>query len=245
MKNNFLLLLLLTCLDVHSQIGLPDNRANGSVQLSSSLFFEEILGKPISSAENKGINGSAFLKTAWSLSTVRLKDGHLFANIPIKLNLYTGDVHYLSSDKRELVAPQGIITGFEMPDTVITGEIKERSFVNLLPVGTETKNPWYEIAENGKASLLLHTTVKINEIKTLGSTEVEKDFLHIDDAYILLNEQLLKCKKEKSFFPGLMTDKKEAIGNFIDTNKLKCKSTDDFKTIIHYYNSLFTKKVEV
>ena len=75
---------------------------------------------------------------------------------------------------------------------------------------------------------------RLNEL----SGEKSKEFAVRENLYLQLGGELKRIKKEASFFLGIMADQKDAINQFINTNKINFKNEDQLIGLISYYNSL-------
>lgn len=126
-----------------------------------------------------------------------------------------------------------------MNDTTEIGKIETQLFcTGFKPTDKNDENTFYEVLDTGKASLLLHKKVKVIETKTLGSATTDKEYHSFQEYYIHMNDTLIKCKKNKSFFTGLFADKKDLVEQYIDANNIKFRSEKDFRPLVAYYNSL-------
>ena len=59
-----------------------------------------------------------------------------------------------------------------------------------------------------------------------------------EDYYVYDGKTMQRVKKDKAFILAALSDKRDSIEAFIETNKLKLKSIDDIKRAIDYYNTL-------
>ncbi|MEP7373930.1 MAG: hypothetical protein ABI675_11110 [Chitinophagaceae bacterium] len=78
----------------------------------------------------------------------------------------------------------------------------------------------------------------MTETKTIGSAITEKEYQPFQEYYIFMNDTLVKCRKSRSFFIELFTDKKNLVEQYIDIFKIKFKSEKDFRLLVVYYNSI-------
>lgn len=215
---------------------IPAATGNGQVHLPATLFLDEVYGKPLSPGGNE-VKGSPFLKPWWSDAVIRLEDARVFEKVPVRINLYTQAIHYLSHDK-ELEAPAGIVREVTLTDTAETGQRVTRVFRNGYPSFRGASGSfYYEVIEDGAVQLLLMIQKKILATKTLGSPVEEKEFVTAQQYVVYKNGQMHELKRNKAFITTLLADQKEGVDNFVSTHHLKCKSIDDCQQLIRFYNS--------
>ena len=221
-----------------AQLPFADNRANGSVRLPAVIFLDEVFGKRFDPSASPGITGSPFLKSWWTNCTITLNDNRVFENVPIRINLQNQMVHYLSRET-EMLAPGALITEIRFADTSETGAVIIRTFRNGFPsFGNNTAAAYYEVLIDGAAKLLLLTKKKLVSTKTPGSPVEEKELVDIREYFVFKNNRLLELKKDRDFLAEFLSDKKDAVNSYIQSNKLKCKSISDLQKVILFYNSL-------
>jgi hypothetical protein len=213
-------------------------RGSLAVKLPSTLFFNELIGKPFASSDYSDISGSPFINKDWRNCTIKLNDGRYFGDVPVKVNILNQSLHYKPIGGGEREVSKGIITEVQMPDTSANAVITTRLFrTGFSSIDKNDEHTFYEILDSGKVELLLWRAVKVTETKIIG-VGTEKEYQSSQDYYINLDSNLVKCKKSSSFFIELFADKKDQVKKYIDENNLKCKSEKDFGRIVRFYNSL-------
>ncbi len=212
-------------------------RGSLAVKLPSTLFFNELIGKPFASSDYADISGSPFINKDWRNCTIKLNDGRYFGDVPVKVNILSQSVHYRSTGGEREVS-KGIITEVQMPDTSANAAITTRLFrIGFSSIDKNDEHTFYEILDSGKVDLLLWRAVKVTETKIIG-VGTEKEYQFSQDYYVNIDSNLIKCKKSNSFFIELFSDKKDLVKKFIDEQKLRFRSEQDFSRIVRYYNSL-------
>lgn len=189
---------------------------------------------------NPHIKGSAFYDPAFSPSQITLKSGAVYTGIATKINLFTNDIYYLSSDSTQLVAGKGAIkkvilyqNKHSKPDSVIFS-------CGYPSINHNDENTIYEVLVSGEASLVKLTMKFLTDDQTLTATPEDKKFVENTDYYVAISKKNIieKWKKGKDFITGILNDKGSAIQKFIDDQNLKCKSLEDTERVIEYYNQL-------
>jgi len=213
-------------------------RGTVTIKLPSSVFFNEITGRPYYPTEGT-VNGSPFLNDEWKRCIIKLRDGRYFENVPVKLNLLNQTLHYNTAAGTEMEVSPGLITGLQIIDTSETGQTSVRHFYcGFNAVGNNDEHTFYEAVVEGKSGLLLCRKVRLAEVKVVGLA-TQKEYQSSEEYYVGVDSNIVKCKKSASFFIELFADKKDEVKKYIDDQKLKFKSEKDYRRIVTYYNSLW------
>ncbi len=91
---------------------------------------------------------------------------------------------------------------------------------------------------NGKISLLKSINKNIEERLNELSGEKSKEFAQRENLYVLNEGSLKRVKKDSDFFINTMANQKEAINQYIRSNKLNFKNEEQLKKLVEFYNSL-------
>lgn len=237
------LICLLCCAGIY-QTSLAQQTSFGTMQgppmaMPATIFLTDIQGKRSSEEWNRHeIKGTPFLIGNWATAVITLADNRKFTNVSIRLNCVNNSIHYLNAQKEEMVAPEGVIKELLLLDSQSTWP-KEYVLVSGFPaIDKHTINTFYERQINGKAQLLVYTKKRLMELRTMGSAAPEKEYMGVESFYLYKNGQIYGWEKGKDFLLELLSDKKEAVEGFIKQNNLKCKSIEDCRSVISYYNTL-------
>lgn len=239
MKKQFLVVTILAFGSAISHAQVPGTQSNIRVSLPAAIFLTDINGKmQPANLDNREIKGSPFFTEKWTQCIIRLSDNRQFEKVPIRLNLQTQEVHYLSAKQEEMLAPEGIIREIQLEDTTETG-IVSHTFLNGFPfIDNNDVYTYYDRLVNGNAQLLLFTRKKLMDLKTYGMAGSEKEYLGVDIYYVYKDGIIQSLKKDKRFIVNLLADKKEQVEQYIAANHLKCKSIPDIRQVLTYYNTL-------
>lgn len=236
---------LLAYLQIYSQGGSP---SISSINLGRSTItpttfnLGEIMSTKVDFTVNNDphIKGSPFYNELFSPSLIVLKNGIIYNGVETRINLVTNDIYFLTKDSTQLVAGKGVIKKVifyqyknSKPDSII--------FSSGYPaVNQYDENTFYEELVSGEAAFLKFTTKVLNNDQSLTASPLDRRYTDITDYYVSFRKKgtIEKWRKGKDFIIGFLSDKSGAIQKFIDNNNLKCKSPEDVKRVVEYYNHL-------
>lgn len=237
MKPVLLSVLALTMLNHFSQGQAQAPNFNPNAQ-SPVIYLSDLQGRRATDEWNRTeIKGTPFFTRNWGTASVTLKDNRNFKNVSVKLNCVNNTLHYLTGNKEEMIAPDGMIKEVVVIDSSESG-VKEYQFVSGYPViGKHTGFTFYERQVNGKAQLLVFTKKRMLESRPLGSAAPEKEYLGVKSYFIFKDGNMQEWEKGKDFLLNLLSDKREAVESYIKTQGLKCRSEEDLKKVLSFYNT--------
>jgi len=237
MKPVLLSILALTVLNQFSQAQGQAPNFNPNSQ-SPVIFLTDIQGRRATEEWNRTeIKGTPFFNKDWSAALVTLKDNRTFKNVSVRLNCVNNTLHYLTSNKEEMIAPDGVIKEVLLIDSS-GAAVKEHQFVSGYPaIGKHTAYTFYERQLNGKAQLLVFTKKRMLENRPLGSPAPEKEYLGVESYFVFKDGVMHEWEKGKDFLLNLLADKREAVEQYIKAQGLKCRSEEDLKKVLSFYNT--------
>ena len=94
-------------------------------------------------------------------------------------------------------------------------------------------------ANTSCASPVVPTTeVGAPGVPTNTEDDAVAEFAQRENLYVLNEGSLKRVKKDSDFFINTMANQKEAINQYIRTNKLNFKNEEQLKKLVEFYNSL-------
>ena len=238
-----ILSLLIGCSGLTGWAQLPtvsNPNAGGRVLLPATIFFNDVSGIRKSNEFNqRPIKGTPFFKENWGNCTVRLTDNRVFEKITGRVNLYSNTFHYLSAHDEELEAPADKIREIRFADTTESGT-SWHLFANGYPaIDKNTTSTYYEVLQQGKVQLLQFARKKILELKgDVGMPSQDQEFLKLESWYVFRDGKIQELKKDKNALIEYLSDKKEQVESYIQSNRLKCRSIAEIRQVVSYYNIL-------
>lgn len=195
----------------------------------------DMSGKPVLQKTEYDAEGSPYYPQEYYKATVFIKNGKTYSNIYVKLNLYENLVLYKEPDGTELAAT---VTIQRIVFTDTASNIYNMVFENGFPsAGKQNDGSYYQVLDSGKTKLLKYYWVDLSDIKGYGEASVKRVFEQKQFYYLLLGGKMTKLEKGQEALLSILTDKKEEIKKYIEKQKIKCRSEDDWKKVIAYYNS--------
>jgi hypothetical protein len=207
-------------------------------------YFNDGDGKPIYfSRTNFTEEGNACLYNEYRLARVTTNSNVIYDSINVKLNLINGDIQYLDAKGKEMVTLIPV-KKIQFYSCIKDGELFPASALIGLPAGlNQAGSEIYEVLDSGKIQLLKQIKMTYRDETKYGQAGIVRIYEKKSQLYWLGgNKKLQKIEKSKKDILDLITDKKEIMQNFIQTQNLNYRNEKDLITIFKYYNSLFSDK---
>lgn len=236
MKNHLIALLICLTLSSSSLYSQANNISTTS-KWGQQIFLSDVNGRAF---ENKyaDVTGSAYLYPNFKFATIVLKDGRTYNNVQARLNLVEHEVNFIASNGEQGYIGKGMVTSILFNDTTKDGVNANIFQTGFSPIDNQSAIHFYQVLVNGKISLLKSINKNIEERLNELSGEKSKEFAQRENLYVLYEGSLKRVKKDSDFFLSTMANQKEAINQYIRTNKLNFKNEDQLKKLVEFYNSL-------
>ena len=235
MKNYFLVFICL--ITTSTSLSAQANSVSTTSKWGQQIFLSDVNGRAF---ENKyaDVSGSAYLYPNFKFATIELKDGRTYNNVQARLNLVEHEVNFIASNGEQGYIGKGMVTSILFNDTTKEG-IKSLFFqTGFTAIDNQTAIHFYQVIVSGKLSLLKSMNKNIEERLNELSGEKSKEFAQRENLYVLNEGSLKRVKKDSDFFLSTMANQKEAINQYIRTNKLNFKNEEQLKKLVEFYNSL-------
>lgn len=235
MKNYFLVFICF--FTTSTSLSAQANSVSTTSKWGQQIFLSDVNGRAF---ENKyaDVSGSAYLYPNFKFASIVLKDGRTYNNVQARLNLVEHEVNFIASNGEQGYIGKGMVTSILFNDTTKEG-IKSVFFQTGLPaIDNQTAIHFYQVIVFGKLSLLKSINKNIEERLNELSGEKSKEFAQRENLYVLNEGSLKRVKKDADFFINTMANQKEAINQYIRSNKLNFKNEEHLKKLVEFYNSL-------
>lgn len=233
-RNIFIILWALSSYNSRSQDYMKENISGGNA------FASDFNGRPMYQKTEYRIEGTPYYFDEYYWGDVISVSGKEYKNVRIKFNLLEHHLQFITDDGTEMIAtsPVKAIRFSSLPAG------KDSSKAVTLISGSGVLNApdavIYEVLDSGKASLLKKITLSYRDEKKYGEAGITRHFERKENEFfILLNNEYKKVEKKNEFFLTLLHDRSKEIEDFINKNRLNCRSIKDIQQLIRYYNSLF------
>jgi len=184
------------------------------------------------------VAGSPFFLEDWKFGKLKVADNSLYSGIRLKLDILNQQVHFLKTDNVEMVAPVGMIREITLLDSSKTIPVTYFFQCGFPTIDNQDGKNFYLVMSDGKIKLLESLRKSIHQEKNEYEGTSIKEFRQYEDYYFFIDNKMYRIKKDKKFILDLMKPNEVKIENYISQNNLSCKSIDDIKKIVDYYNSL-------
>ncbi len=211
---------------------------SSSAQLAKPLIASDFGGKPwIAPPESVDMEGSPFFNDKYTKATVLMKNNQFIENLPVKLNLLENKLFYLDEKgvEMESVMPVNKIIFTEV-GSPLNGIIFSNGF---MPGGQITSNTFLQVLDTGKVWLLQHHLLSISDYKPYGTNMTIKKVNTKVSYFVGTPSGALFGLGKEDVVVQALSNRKEQVSKFIQSNKLKFKNADDYRTLVRYYNALF------
>lgn len=183
--------------------------------------------------KDQKIEGSVFVNEQWNNGYVKLPDGRMAANLPLRFNAYTNQIHFLK-DSAELTLTINVREfGYSFGNNLAEQQVT--LFRNGFPsISKQDSLSFYEVLVGGNISLVKYHSKILRQITPITGITAYK----IDDADVLYlffknkNEMAL-LKKDRDYITSLLTAKEAVKFNeLVNENGFKLKSEKDFIILV-------------
>jgi hypothetical protein len=222
--------LLIISLNAQAQQRLPESEA---------LLDKLRLNKGISGLKDvlyKDITGNPYIFKDFQPGTLVTNDGERYKT-SLRYDIYANEMHLKDKDQ---------IFAIFRPEKVKMLETDSIKFIyseygKSAEAEVSDGASYFIVKTEGKCKLLVKKNIRIQDAeppKLYQDTKPAK-FIHTTDTYYLKlenkNAVLIRNKKD---IPSVLTDQKEALNKFINSNKYGTKRIEDLVEIVDYYNNL-------
>lgn len=194
-----------------------------------------IPGKPLQVNENVPINGSPYLKDSWIYGNVRIRNGKMHNNLPIKYNVYTDRLEFRHGDGIFETEPSVVVefSFLENNDTII--------FRNgFSGIAGYKQTAYFQILYKKKWTWLKKTACKIitDPGSSYGSSK-NKTFNKEDFYFLLKNDGgYHQFKKTKKSLLKTFADHHKEIEAFIENNDINFQNEGDFIMVLSFIDQI-------
>jgi hypothetical protein len=230
-KKIWVLILLLICGRSYAQ------QAGMQADMEHVFTFTDENGRAFSNSD-AGVEGNPFFINNWTYGSFKIGNGGAIYSWKLKLNLYTQEVHFLSTTNNEMSFPNGYIKDLVLMDSTQYPFANYHFQCGFPKIDKQDTNTLYRVISDGKIKFLECQKVNIVTEKNSLTGAVDKSFRRTTFHYLYIGRTMEEVKRDKEFMLDLFKDKRAAVESFMTAKKLSFKSTEDIRKITDYYNGL-------
>lgn len=183
--------------------------------------------------EFTNINGTPFFIEEWLPGVMYMKDGARANKFKLRFDAYNNELLFLNgNDPLVVVNP---MSGFDI--TNFSGTTF-RFRCGFPAIDKNTDKTFYQLIEEGSAASLLKLVKKnILTIEEYNKANGTKEF-NLTETYFIVkpNGTIIKIKKDKSGILGALSDAGNGLSNWVEKNRLRCKTEEELMAVVKAYN---------
>lgn len=216
-----------------------DVKKDNANPIRDGLFYV-VAGVPFSPAKYvEVVSGTPFFSDDFMPADLLMPDAGEHKNVPVKIDLFSNDIIYKDSLGNELIATSAIRQVALHNKSAGTEIVFINSkFVN--PNGQAPPAGWYQLIEQGNASLYKKIHKTIRETRPYNSATTEQTIQTVNKYFIDIAGVFTEIKKPKDL-AALLTDKSKEMDAYFSSNKINSKEDDGWQKAVAYYNSLHSR----
>ena len=216
----------------------PTGLTNLNLDSKTTYNLGNMIGRPFLLDPYTNIKGTAYFTDSFSNCTIKIRNGQTYGGLKMRMNLFTNQLHFRNGDSAEMIAAKDAVERVTFLQE-INKEVKSTSFSNGYPfIDNNDGLTYYEEIVSGKAMLLKLTHKVLVKEQKLTSSPLDQKFISSYTWYVFANKKIERLRKGEEFMLFMLEDQKEKINEFINKEKLKCKSAQEAEKVIIFYNSL-------
>ena len=203
-------------------------------------FITDQQGNPVLKTTAYNMDGSPYFSDYFSPADINCSNGKTYRDVSARINLLTKEVEYKTTGDSIFITVLHVKSIFfkSIPDRN-DGPAFTATFTSVGEFVNDPGAAVYQVVEPGKIALAKKIDVTFHDHKLFGDASITRTFDWQENLYAILpGNQVKKMEKGKDFMLDLLSDKKQAVDDFIAKNSIRCKTEKDFRKVISYYNSL-------
>jgi hypothetical protein len=218
---------------IAQMVSLSKTAANGA-----AYNIYDINGRPFKNTDYNDVSGTPFLNDAWRPAELALTDGRKMSGVNVRINAFTNEVHFLTTNNDEFATPSGLVRSIKFADSTQQPGVVIVYQCGFPAVDYQKTESFYEVISAGKLPFLKSFTKNIDERRNELSGERSRQFQTYEILYVFQNGAMKRLKKDKSFVLEMMADQKEKVDAYITSEKINFKSVESLKKLFDFYNGI-------
>jgi len=202
---------------------------------SALNYFRTVNGEPSMYTKFvRLVEGTPYFSDKWMKGNVFIEENE-YRNFYLRVNILETTLEFMDRKGEQMICTMPIKEVL-LKDS-LSGTNYRFFHSSFLPQNPEIRQSWLLELVTGTAKLYKLEKKQINEIRPYGSATTEQHIISSYGYFILFNNELRRIKK-LSDVTELLSGKKEALEEFIKSNRLNVKSEKDLVRLIEHFNSL-------
>jgi len=184
-------------------------------------------------------NNSDYLLPGWNKGAVRLSNDSIYRNLDLIYDIANNRPIFKSDNGQAQMFKLGV-KEFSINIPVESNSPETKIFKNgFPPIEGGDATTFYEVLSEGKATLLKRIQIKLVEERTTGTILSVKQKQQFYTYFLVTENKITAIKKDKKQLLSILNQtKREALDNYITSNKLNVKKDEELSKVFDYYNAL-------
>ncbi|MCK3684424.1 hypothetical protein [Maribellus sp. YY47] len=208
--------------------------AQSEYQISSLMDMMKINKSAHTIITEEDIEGSPYLNDEFITGTVYTTNKYQFKDIPLRYNVFNGDVEFKTPDNK--------ILAIAVSETIEKVEFGDYTLEYIPYIAVKKVKTGYLLAlSKGKISLYAKPEISYRKPTKAGAykeAEPAKFLRGNDSFYIRIDSGNAQSVGNKKDLIGAFPDHQAQIEDFIKKNKIRPDKADELKLLVEFYNSL-------
>jgi len=203
-------------------------------QISSVMDLMKINKTGQTTISEEDIEGSPYLNEEFIKGTVYTTNKYQYNDIPLRYNIYNGDVEFKTPDNKILA-----IAASETIEKIVFGNYT-LEYIPYISV-KKAENGYLLVLSKGKVSLYAKpeiTYVAPTKAAAYKDAEPAKFQRRNDTFYLRIGSETAKSVGNKKDLNGAFPDHQAEIEAFLKKNKISTSKADELKSLVEFYNAL-------
>lgn len=203
-------------------------------------WMKDASGRLVSEQAEYRSEGSPYYSDNYSTVEITTASGKVYPNIQVKFNVQANEIVYRTPEGKEMVAAVPIrrIRFIAMAGEEGTSDRVLETFT--AQAINEANAPVYEQADSGRITTLKQIRITYKDVKEFNEASPLRKFTRKESWWVRgIGNEVVKLETGKEALLVLLKDKSAEVTAYIEKERLKCRSIDDCRKVIRYYNTLF------
>jgi hypothetical protein len=181
-------------------------------------------------------SGTPFFQDQFMKGELIDAEGKAYASNSVRINLLSNEVNFLDPASGKEMVVSAPIKWVRLTDPVKNKEYLFMMGDQIPDIKKTLAGTWFQVLVNNKVSLCYQESKSVKETIVFGQDKEAS--ISTDDFYFInMNGSFSRVGGWKNL-QELLSDKKEALDQYIHDHHLKGKSAEEYTQLVEYYNSL-------
>lgn len=174
----------------------------------------------------------------YKYADIKLARGRAFLNVKTRIDIEIQQATFISSNGIEIPIDPGLAKEITYADTTKEGIVFYKFKTGFPNIDKLTTNYFYLVLADGRSSMLKSIVKRVKERVVVVFSEYEREYETFEEYYLFSKGIIKRLKRDKDFILAELSDKQEAVNEFVVANKTNFRNDEQLIRLLNYYNSL-------